>query len=77
MIIVRPIPGQEASNAAYLSVKEAAIRVDNVKDIGPVIEELLDNPEKLRRLAEHAASIAKPDAAMDIARLLLDLCHKK
>lgn len=76
LVIVRPIPGQEASNTAYLTLKEAAIKVDEVKNIGVVIEELLENPEKLKRLSEHAARIAKPNAAMDIAKLLLGLCHK-
>jgi processive 1,2-diacylglycerol beta-glucosyltransferase len=76
LVIIRPIPGQEASNTAYLTLKEAAIKVDEVKNIGLVIEELLENPEKLKRLSEHAARIAKPNAAMDIAKLLLGLCHK-
>ena len=76
MVIVRPIPGQEASNTAYLTKKKAAVEVDKVADIRGVIENLLDNPAKLKALSAAAAEIAKPDASMDIARLLLDLCHQ-
>ena len=76
MVIVRPIPGQEASNTAYLTQKDSAIKVDKVKDIVPVIDGLLENPAKLKAFSEAAGSIAKPNASMDIAKLLLDLCHK-
>ena len=76
MVIIRPIPGQETSNTAYLTAKEAAIKVDKAKEIGPVIDELLGNPEKLRRLAEHSGRIAKPDSSMDIAKLVLELCRR-
>lgn len=73
MIIVRPIPGQEESNATYLTQKQAAIKIDSVKDINLVIEDLLRNPSKLKRLSEAGASISKPNASLDIARFLLDL----
>ncbi len=76
MVIIRPIPGQEASNTAYLTAREAAIKVDKMKSIGPVIEGLLEDAEKLKRLAENTGRIAKPDASLDIAKLLLNLCHK-
>jgi len=76
MLIVRPIPGQEASNTMYLRQKEAAIEVDEVSDIAGVIENLLAHPEKLKNLSEAAARIAKPRASLDIAKLVLELCHK-
>lgn len=73
MIIVEPIPGQEENNTTYLTEKGAAIEVDNPDDIGPVIEELLSNPEKLRLMQEAEEKISKPDSSMNIAKLLLDL----
>ena len=73
MIIVRPIPGQEASNTAYLIEKQAAIKIDSSKEIGSVIQDLLSNPGKLKRLSESAGKIRKPNASLDIARLLLGL----
>jgi len=73
MIIVKPIPGQEANNAIYLTEKGAAIKTDEPDSINFIVDDLLSNPDKLKRLSESAASISKPNASMDIAKLLLDL----
>jgi len=75
MIIVRPIPGQEASNARYLTERGAAIKIDRAKDINFIIEELLREPNILNRMRESAARISKPDASLDIARLILNLSN--
>jgi processive 1,2-diacylglycerol beta-glucosyltransferase len=73
MVIVRPIPGQEASNTAYLTEKGAAIKVDKPNNINHIIEELFSDPVKLSQLRESAGRISKPDASLEIARLLLKL----
>lgn len=73
MIIVKPIPGQEANNTAYLTQKGAAIKVDEPKEINLVIEDLLSQPAKINRIRESAGIISKPNASLDIARLLLNL----
>jgi processive 1,2-diacylglycerol beta-glucosyltransferase len=75
MIIVKPLPGQEASNTAYLAQKQAAIKIDDLKKMGSVVEELLENPHKLKRLSESAGRISKPNASLDIAELLLGLAN--
>lgn len=76
IIIIKPIPGQEESNTAYLIKKEAAIRVDNPKDLNIIVDGLLANPDKLKHLSECAYKISKPNAALDIARLLLDISYQ-
>jgi processive 1,2-diacylglycerol beta-glucosyltransferase len=73
MVIVKPIPGQEANNTSYLTQKQAAIKVDDPKETNLVVQDLLVNPDKLNRLRESSASISKPNASLDIAGLLLDL----
>ncbi|MDD4893760.1 MAG: glycosyltransferase [Candidatus Omnitrophica bacterium] len=73
MIIIKPIPGQEQNNTVYLTQKEAAIKVDEPKDINLVVEDLLTNRHKLDHLSESAGRIGKPNASMDIAKFLLDL----
>lgn len=73
MIIIKPIPGQEANNTAYLMQKKAAVKVDNVGDITCIIEELLSNRDRLESLSEASGRISKSDASMDIARMTLDL----
>jgi len=72
MVIIKPLPGQEASNTAYLMEKQAAIKIDNFKKINTVIEDLLINRNKLERLSLSAGRISKPNASLDIARLLLE-----
>jgi len=71
MIIVKPIPGQEASNTEYLTREGAAIKVDNPECINLAVEDLLAHPEKLDYLSLSASRIAKPNASLDIAKLIL------
>ncbi len=75
MIIVKPIPGQEASNTEYLIAKEAAVKIDDPDDIGSVISGLLADPGKILSMAESAARIAKPNASRDVAALLMNPAH--
>jgi processive 1,2-diacylglycerol beta-glucosyltransferase len=73
MIIVKPIPGQEASNAAYLTERGAAIRTEKPRKINFLVEKLLNDKEKINQLRESAGRIGKPNASLDIARLVLDI----
>lgn len=72
MVIVKPLPGQEANNTAYLTQNNAAIKVDNPKAINLVIEKLLNNPLRIDDIAQSENKIAKPNASFDIAKLILD-----
>lgn len=73
MVIVKPIPGQEANNSRYLTEKGVAVKIDRPKDINLAVEGLLGNPEKLNAMRQAAKSIAKPNSSMDTARLILSL----
>lgn len=73
MIIVKPIPGQEANNAEYLTGKNAAIRVEEPKSINSFIEDLIANPVKIKNMCLSARQISKPNASLDIAKLILQL----
>ena len=73
MVIVKPIPGQEVNNTNFLTQKGAAIKVDEPRQAYKVIDELLDDKSKLDQLKSAALKIAKPNASMDIASLLLSL----
>lgn len=75
MIIIRPIPGQEVSNTAYLTGKKAAIKIDKAKDAVAVIKDFLANPAKLRSMSESAARIRKPNSSLNIARFILSQCR--
>ncbi len=73
MVIVKPIPGQEINNTNFLTYKGAAIKVDDPKEVYQVIDELLEDKIKIGQLKLAAAEIAKPNASMDIAKLLLSI----
>ncbi|MDD5692537.1 MAG: glycosyltransferase, partial [Candidatus Omnitrophica bacterium] len=73
MVIVKPIPGQEANNTNFLTQKGAAIKVDAPEEAYRVIDGLLEDKAGLEKLAQAAAGIAKPNASLDIARLILSL----
>ena len=73
MIIVNPLPGQELNNVNYLTAHGAALKIDNPVNIGNTVGSLCEHPEQLQRLSEAARAISKPNAAMDIAKLVLAL----
>jgi len=73
MIIVKPIPGQEESNTAYLTKEGAAIKLDEPANINFIVDDLLKNRDKLAQLRDASGRIGKPRASMDIAEFLLNL----
>ncbi len=73
MIIINPLPGQEAKNTEYLIKQQAAIEVDRPEDIGSIVNGLLQNKAKLKSMSESAAQISKPNSSLDIAKLLLQI----
>ncbi|MBM3253708.1 MAG: glycosyltransferase, partial [Candidatus Omnitrophica bacterium] len=73
MIIVSPIPGQEARNTKILVKCGAAIELKNLSDINELVERIILNKEILKNLSENSKSLARPEAARDIANLTLSL----
>ncbi len=78
MIIV-PNPlltgGHQLHNALAYQQNGAAIVVDekDMSNLGVVVSELLDNPEKSKDLGSAALKLARPNAAADVASLLIRL----
>lgn len=72
MVIVNPIPGQEMRNTDFLLKNGIGIRIDKTDNIGEEIELLLKSPERLEAMRKAALLFGKPDAARDVARLILD-----
>ncbi|MCU0666011.1 MAG: hypothetical protein MUF05_02840 [Candidatus Omnitrophica bacterium] len=73
MIIIKPIPGQEANNSAYLVHSKAAIRLDDFKNINFYIKDFINKPLKIDAMRQAANAISRPNSSLDTARLLLDL----
>ncbi len=73
MIIVNPLPGQEAMNTKFLLKEGVAVKAENPADVAILLEELLYSKTKLRQMIDKARSLSKPDSAVSIAKLTLEI----
>jgi len=70
MVIVNPIPGQEAYNARYLLSQGAAVQAGSPSVVRQTVRDLLENPGRIASMRQRAAEIARPDAADAVAAML-------
>lgn len=73
MVIINPIPGQEAMNTKYLLRNKLAVKANDEKDAVVLTEELLSNSEKLSNIRSNIKDHAKSDSSIRIARLVLEM----
>ncbi len=73
MVIINPLPGQEERNADFLLEKGIAVRVHELSDLADEVGVLLKSPDHLARMSRAAYENGKPEAADDIARLVMEL----
>lgn len=73
MALIEPIPGQEERNADHLLEAGAAIRCNNLPAAAWKIARLLDDRQRLMGMREAARSMARPNAAANIAEDSLKL----
>ena len=73
MLIVNPLPGQEAMNTKFLLKEGVAIKAENPDEVVVLLEELFENNNKLKTMRDKARLLAKPDSALDIAKLVLEI----
>jgi UDP-N-acetylglucosamine--N-acetylmuramyl-(pentapeptide) pyrophosphoryl-undecaprenol N-acetylglucosamine transferase len=73
------VPGEyegwsQAPNAEYLAAQDAAVilRNDELDRLAATVIELLDDEPRLRRMRDAARSLARPNAARDMARMLVE-----
>ena len=62
LLILDPIPGQEAANSDFLLEHGAAVKVNRVEDLPYRIEQLLGS-KKLAEMAKAAKALGRPKAA--------------
>jgi processive 1,2-diacylglycerol beta-glucosyltransferase len=72
MVIVSPIPGQEDRNSDHLLEKGIALKCNEFTTLGYKIDGLLDQPEQLQSMRDHARALGRPNAAMTIVDSLLN-----
>jgi processive 1,2-diacylglycerol beta-glucosyltransferase len=73
MILFRPIPGQEESNADFAVRANVAVRARNVEDAQSFLQVIAQNPEMLQRMRAAANQMPVLGAAEHIAERILDL----
>ena len=73
MAVVNPIPGQESRNSDFLLENGAAIKINNLALLPFKLGLLLENPARLEALKAAAKRLGKPQAAFDVARLILKM----
>ena len=62
LLVLNPIPGQEAANSDFLLERGAAAKVNRIEDAPFRIEKLLAS-KKLEEMARAARELAQPHAA--------------
>ena len=73
LLIINPIPGQEEKNTQFLLSEGVDLRADSQKHLYVLLKELLTQPAKIEEMSRKARSLGKPNAAMNIANLLINL----
>ncbi len=77
LVIVNPIPGQEARNSDFLLENGAAVKVNNVATLAYKVDALLEDPKRLAQLKANVARLARPRAAYDVVERSLKLLGSK
>ena len=72
MLIFQPIPGQEERNADHLLEEGAAIRCNQITTMAYKIDQLFQQPERLKAMAAAARRIARPRAAQTVVDTLVE-----
>ena len=70
LLILNPIPGQEAANSDFLLERGAAAKVNRVEDLPFRIEQLLGS-KKLAEMAKAAKALGRPQSATTVCKEVL------
>ena len=71
MILLDPIPGQEAYNAQWITQMGVAVQTARISDVPRWVARLRGDPDLRMKMAESARRNGCPDAATAVARLAL------
>jgi processive 1,2-diacylglycerol beta-glucosyltransferase len=71
LVIFRPTPGQEVRNAQFLETGGAALHAETVSEVESTVGRWLADTGERERVREAEARLARPHAAADIARRVL------
>lgn len=72
IIIINPLPGQEAKNTEFLVRHNAAIKATDSRDVARRVSDLISNPGILTGMKQSISNLARPRAALEIAERLIN-----
>lgn len=72
LLIVKPIPGQEAMNTSFLVRNKVAIKIERLHELDTFVSELLTHPSALNTMRERVKAFSRPNSAIDIAKSILE-----
>jgi len=70
MVVINPIPGQEAANSDFLLQSGAAIKVNRIEEMSHRVGQLLGS-KKLSAMRKAARAVGKPTAAQNVCDEIL------
>jgi processive 1,2-diacylglycerol beta-glucosyltransferase len=71
VLVVRPTPGQEERNSDFLLENGAGLKAVAPEILRWKLARLWNDPDRLAGLARTARALARPNAARDIAKVVL------
>lgn len=73
MVIINPIPGQEEQNAEFLEKNQVAIWLKKDDNVSLVLNNLLNDNNKLNKMKNNTKLIAHPDSTKNICEQIIKL----
>ena len=77
IVIVNPIPGQEAKNTEFLLSEGVAVKAKSPLDAACLIEKLLSETDRLKQMKAAAKKQAQPQSASNAADLIINLLKQE
>ena len=72
LILTGAIPGQEEANLDYVRSRGLGIVATQPAEVVAAVKEMLGNPERAAHFKRAMQKVRRPDAALRVARLILD-----
>jgi processive 1,2-diacylglycerol beta-glucosyltransferase len=70
MVVINPIPGQEAANSDFLLQSGAAIKVNRIEEMSHRLGQLLGG-KKLAAMSKAARAVGRPTSARNVCEAVM------
>lgn len=77
MLLYSRLPGQEDGNVSYVVSRGAGFWTPTDESLTQALQNWLENPESYQQAVQACHRIARPTAAMDIAKIIFDKLPSK